>query len=72
MVSRWLYNRPEIVEVNDATNEYTFYCPELQAYKYFLPFGENAEILQPSSLREKLRQMYEKAYLTYREQAQSF
>lgn len=64
---RRLYNRPEVADINEARNEYLFYCPEWQARMYFLPFGENAEILQPSSLREEFRQIYEKAYFTYRQ-----
>lgn len=65
---RRLYNRPEIADIYEATNEYHFYCPEWQALMYFLPFGENAEILQPGSLRDELQQIYEKAYFAYRKQ----
>ena len=62
---RRLYNRPEMADIDEAKNEYTFYCPEWQAFMYFLPFGENAKILLPGSLREEFRQMYEKAYYAY-------
>lgn len=62
---RRLYNRPEVTEVNAKDDEYMFYCPEWQALMYFLPFGENAEVIHPSPLRAKIKAIYDKASLAY-------
>ncbi|MBE6069685.1 MAG: WYL domain-containing protein [Clostridium lundense] len=44
---------------------YTFNCTQLQAEFYFFKFGADAEIIQPSDLREKFKDKYKKAVEQY-------
>ena len=60
-----LYSRPDKDSDKSSENEYVFFCSEMQAYYYFFPFGENAEILAPASLRDKMRQNYMTAAKKY-------
>lgn len=42
-----------------------FNCTEAQLYYYFIKFGSNAEILEPLTLRERFRKIYETASSYY-------
>lgn len=53
-----LYSRPCKDDKKSTEDEYVFLCSEMQAYYYFFPFGEEAEILAPTSLRDKVNQNY--------------
>lgn len=60
-----LYSRPEKIDSLSTENTYAFSCSEFQAYYYFFPFGPDAEIIQPVSLRNKMRQNYSAALENY-------
>ena len=63
-LERQIYLRPTSYEkIHD--NTYVFHCTELQAFHYFFKFGEDAIILEPQSLREKMKQCYQKACEAY-------
>ena len=59
--------RPLKIDSKPADNEYVFSCTEQQAYIYFLPFGADAEIISPPSLRNRIKEVYEAAYRLYNE-----
>lgn len=61
-----LYSRPNKIEVLSKDDIYVFDCSHLQALNYFFPFGEDAEILSPETLRERFRNMHEKALKRYK------
>lgn len=62
------HNRPEFTAINNRSNdikEYNFYCSENQAKNYFLKFGADATIIEPESLKNKIKEEFEKAALNY-------
>ena len=59
-------SRPNKIEVLSKDDIYVFDCSHLQALNYFFPFGEDAEILSPETLRERFRNMHEKALKRYK------
>ena len=61
-----LYSRPNKLEELSTDDIYVFDCTHLQALNYFFPFGEDAEILSPESLRERFRNNLEKALKKYK------
>ena len=61
-----LYSRPNKIEVLSKDDIYVFDCSHLQALNYFFPFGEDAEILSPETLRERFQNMHEKALKRYK------
>lgn len=61
-----LYSRPNKIEVLSKDDIYVFNCSHLQALNYFFPFGEDAEILSPETLRERFQNMHEKALKRYK------
>lgn len=64
MYKRVVFNRPMYSEkVNE--NTYRFSCSFSQAEYYFFKFGEDAEVLEPQSLRNKLSVMYQRAARVY-------
>ena len=56
-----LYSRPA-KEPESSGDTYVFYCSPLQAYNYFFPFGKEAKIIEPTSLREKFKNSYKIIY----------
>lgn len=60
-----LHMRPEKDNDNSGDDVYVFNCSELQAYNYFFSFGAEAEIIEPASLRNKLKCAYEDALKRY-------
>ena len=59
-----LHLRPKYTSRTDD-NIYTFHITPMQAEFYFFKFGSDAEILQPTGLRETFRRGYEKAFHHY-------
>lgn len=57
------HNRPKLIEKNE--NIYTFYCKEFNALIYFPPFFNEAEILEPVSIREKIKENFFKSLSIY-------
>lgn len=60
---RQLHLRPMLVGREEDI--FKFVCTEAQADFYFFKFGADAEIIEPKSLREKFKAMYECALLKY-------
>ena len=60
-----LYSRPA-KEPESSGDTYVFYCSPLQAYNYFFPFGKEAEIIKPTSLRERFKNSYNDGADRYR------
>lgn len=68
LINTILHNRPRIKQIernNDGTAIYTFYCTEFNAFNYFMPFGENAVIISPSSLKQRLYSEFVNAINAY-------
>lgn len=61
---RQVHLRPALVR--EQEDIFVFQCTAAQAEFYFFKFGADAEILQPESLREKFKTMYECATLAYK------
>jgi hypothetical protein len=61
-----LYARPTLDLNTSNDEEYVFFCSEFQAINYFLPFGPEAEIVSPKSLRDKIRDIYQSVVDIYR------
>lgn len=62
------HNRPEFTAINNKSNdikEYNFYCSENQAKNYFLKFGADATIIEPDSLKNEIKEEFEKAVINY-------
>jgi len=57
------HNRPKFIEKNE--NIYTFYCKEFNALIYFPQFFNEAEILEPVSIREKIKENHLKSLSIY-------
>lgn len=64
---RQIHLRPAQVGEPEG-DEYVFRCTKTQAEFYFFKFGENAEILQPEDLRQRMATMYENAAEMYQGQ----
>lgn len=62
-----LTSRPIRNKDKSTENEYVFYCTEEQAFRYFLNFGADAEIISPKSLRDSMKYTYKRAYDWYEE-----
>ncbi len=60
-----LYSRPEKIENLSTEDIYVFDCTQQQIFDYFFPFGAEAEILSPVSLRERFRSKHETALSLY-------
>lgn len=60
-----LFNRPPVDSIDGDI--YTFHCAEFQIQIYFLSFCEDAEILEPPSLRQNFEQHYKAANAMYSE-----
>ena len=60
-----IISRPIKNDELSTDNEYVFFCTEEQAFLYFYPFGKEAEILSPLSLRERLIKGYKQALESY-------
>ena len=60
-----LYSRPDKDEARSTEQEYVFSCSEHQAYNYFFPFGAEAEIITPLSLRTRMETNYQNALEQY-------
>ena len=58
------YMKPLPSEIDEDGN-YHFECSTYQILQYFYRFGGQAQVLQPQSLRELLREEYRKAYEAY-------
>lgn len=52
--------RPPYVRIEED-NVYVFYCTTRQAAYYFLTYGQNAEVLEPLSLREHFKKWFSSA-----------
>lgn len=63
--SSQLFLRPHRNKELSTENEYVFNCTQRQAEYYFFKFGEDAEILEPLSLRNKFISMYKNALNHY-------
>ncbi len=61
-----LFSRPQYNYVRSEENTYVFSCTEQQAFVYFHPFGKDAEILSPPSLRERMIQSYKDGLKQYK------
>lgn len=55
-----LTNRPNYTnkQIKKESIYLTFQCTQAQIYRYFIKFGENAEIISPLDLREKFKKIY--------------
>ena len=58
-------SRPTKDEMLSNDDIYVFLCSEFQAYVYFFPFGSDAEILSPDTLRKKMIEKYQSALKAY-------
>lgn len=58
-------NRPTPYKIID--NTYYFNCSHAQIILYFFPFGKNAKIISPSSIKETFKNMYFDAYNHYQD-----
>ena len=68
LINTILHNRPRIKRVEEYQNgtaKYTFYCTEFNAFNYFMPFGENAVVINPLSLKQKLHAEFVNAVNAY-------
>lgn len=59
-----LHNRPHTIKTDG--NTYYFKCTELQALSYFSRFGNDALIIEPRNLKDKMCKFYMDAYETYK------
>lgn len=60
-----LFSRPEKIESLSTDDIYVFDCTHLQICNYFLPFGPEAEIISPQSLRDRFQNTLQKACMLY-------
>lgn len=63
------FQRPAPFE-KEADGIYRFKCSANQASNYFSSFGANAVILEPKRLRDRMRKMYEDAFLRYQQETE--
>ncbi len=61
-----LYSRPTKNKEFSHDDVYVFFCSEHQIFNYFFPFGADAEILKPLSLRDKFIKAYANALDIYK------
>ena len=69
-ISKIYQDRPVLKDssadiMNYDKNTFEFNCSEMQAYLYFRKFGDNAEIIEPESLRKKMAEYYKGGYSLY-------
>ncbi len=64
MYKHTLFMRPALNHIDD-NGLYHFLCTQLQARRYFIRFGAEAEIISPTSLRKKFIAIYENASKLY-------
>jgi len=64
MYSSLIQNRPIYDSKDD--DMYVFHCSEAQAENYFFKFGANIEIVEPATLRDKFKEMYQNASSVYK------
>ena len=57
--------RPKPIEQDQKNRILTFTEPEDSLFFYFRQFGENIKILEPESLKQKLKEFYKKALENY-------
>lgn len=60
-----LYMRPTIITEVPEEDAYIFRCTDYQAMSYFMAFGENAEIISPGEIRDKMLKRLKKAVQMY-------
>ncbi len=60
-----LYSRPEKIESLSSDDVYVFNCTQQQVFNYFIPFGPDAEIISPESLRNRFKNSLSKALEKY-------
>lgn len=60
-----LFSRPEKIESLSSDDIYVFDCTQQQIYNYFFPFGAEAEIISPESLRNRFLTTHQKAIAIY-------
>ncbi len=60
-----IYSRPQKDNSLSTENEYVFHCSENQAFNYFYSFGDNAVIIHPESLRQRIINSHKKALDAY-------
>ena len=60
-----LYSRPEKIESLSTDDTYVFNCTQQQIFNYFFPFGADAEIISPESLRNRFKNALEKSLSQY-------
>ena len=58
-------SRPPKDDILSTEDEYVFHCSENQAFYYFYSFGENAEIISPKSLRNRIINSHKKTLTMY-------
>lgn len=58
-------SRPIKDDAASTEDEYVFHCTENQAFFYFYPFGEHAEIISPASLRTRIIDSHKKSLEIY-------
>jgi hypothetical protein len=61
-----LYSRPEKIEALSSDEVYVFDCTQQQIFDYFFPFGPEAEIIEPESLRTRFQNSLSRALENYR------
>ena len=60
-----LYSRPEKIESLSTDDVYVFDCTQQQIFNYFFSFGADAEIISPEYLRNRFKNVHEKALSKY-------
>ena len=61
----YIISRPTKDEALSSEDEYVFHCSENHAFNYFYSFGDNAEIISPDSLRNRMIESHKKALDMY-------
>lgn len=60
-----LYSRPEKIESLSTDSIYVFNCTHQQIFNYFFPFGTDAEIISPDTLRNRFKKSLSMALENY-------
>lgn len=60
-----LYSRPEKIESLSTDDIYVFNCTQQQIFNYFFSFGADAEIVSPEYLRNRFKNIHDKALRLY-------
>lgn len=63
-----LYSRPDKIASLSTNDIYVFDCTQQQIFNYFFPFGAEAEIISPKSLRNRFIQAHKRALDNYTKQ----